>query len=725
MDKIFKYIAVTAVLGAAVLSSSCRSEDFPERFGEKWQGNVPVTVTPYLVNDPDWQPTKAASDIPDIDTEDLKTGGFGVYAYYTGEHDFSSIHYTDPAYDSATGEKDYGIVFLNRHFYYDTAWKHEGNTEFWPSSASDKLSFFAYAPYDFWNDKIDTTGTVPTIKYDDYVAQNLSVSELEGQKDLLWGTNTSGLTHKNVGQNSYDPVGTVDMHFRHALAKVGFYVRGSLSGETRTFLSAGSTTTTNGSAGDPAPTTDDAVTNVEDPQISYNITYTPTSGWSRDENNQQYRLYTCTQTWTQRELFVQEQHRTKTESRTATYSTEGKRYLIENVSFKGFNKTGKLALDNASAYSPSWEDVTTFSGADPEYVLDDSNVLTQSLRYVSGSTVESNYSLYTGVTEDPTDLMGGYFLYAIPKNPDTAADRIKVNLKYHILNVQGTINGSESRTTDQIRTRTVERIHTKTRTATRRRYRYSYGGDTTIPSSDSDFTFTEPWNSISGSLGAWTNGSYSGWTDNLTGEWILSNPTLSGATVNYNDDNSPSLSGEIVTPFLGGRAYTINLILAGDKIELDVVPRPWELEETLFDYTSNINDVLQGLTYDSAYIDYADASGNVYINNRMGKFYFRLGTGKYIAWQASLVGDAAFGFTDENGNFLLDGNGNRVTSIRHGIDPAVTNYIYVKAVNSSSTVTSRAKLRIYYIDSNNEVTAALNLVTLQGVNEWTIVQNAN
>ena len=81
MDKIFKYIAVTAVLGAAVLSSSCRREDFPERFGEKWQGNVPVTVTPYLVNDPDWQPTKAASDIPDIDTEDLKTGGFGVYAY--------------------------------------------------------------------------------------------------------------------------------------------------------------------------------------------------------------------------------------------------------------------------------------------------------------------------------------------------------------------------------------------------------------------------------------------------------------------------------------------------------------------------------------------------------------------------------------------------------------------------------------------------------------------
>ena len=230
-----------------------------------------------------------------------------------------------------------------------------------------------------------------------------------------------------------------------------------------------------------------------------------------------------------------------------------------------------------------------------------------------------------------------------------------------------------------------------------------------------------------GSFGEWSSwsGSWGTETVDSEGDWVSSNQTLSNASVNYDDDTSPELTGEILTPFQGGRAYTITLILAGDKIELDVVPRPWVLEETSFDYTSEINDVIQALTYDSAYIDYADAAGNVYINNRMGKFYFRLGRGKYIAWQASLVGDAAFGFTDENGNFLLDGGGNRVTSIRGGVDPDVTNYIYIRAVNSSATVTSRAKLRIYYIDSDNNVTAALNLVNLQGVNEWTIVQNAN
>ena len=46
-------------------------------------------------------------------------------------------------------------------------------------------------------------------------------------------------------------------------------------------------------------------------------------------------------------------------------------------------------------------------------------------------------------------------------------------------------------------------------------------------------------------------------------------------------------------------------------------------------------------------------------------------------------------------------------------------------MDNTATVTSKAKLRIYYLDVSNNVTVALNLVNLQGVNEWTIVQNAN
>ena len=53
------------------------------------------------------------------------------------------------------------------------------------------------------------------------------------------------------------------------------------------------------------------------------------------------------------------------------------------------------------------------------------------------------------------------------------------------------------------------------------------------------------------------------------------------------------------------------------------------------------------------------------------------------------------------------------------------NYIYVKAVDNSSSVTNSAKLRIYYIDATGDAVVALNLVNLQGVTEWNIVQNAN
>ena len=66
-----------------------------------------------------------------------------------------------------------------------------------------------------------------------------------------------------------------------------------------------------------------------------------------------------------------------------------------------------------------------------------------------------------------------------------------------------------------------------------------------------------------------------------------------------------------------------------------------------------------------------------------------------------------------------------MSSIRNAIDPAVMNYIYIKPIDSEASVTSHAKLRIYYIDATGDATVALNLVNMEGVTEWTIWQNAN
>ena len=688
---------------SALLLLSCAKERLPRVLPGYEKSNVELKVSAQLPEG--WVPmTKAASDIPDIDNAGLQTEGFGVYAFYTGDEEYS-------AEKDSTEYAKYGLVLKNRQFSYDGAkWNHEGAAEFWPTFPGENLSLFAYAPWGQWNGKVQYDGKVPSIKYDDYVAQNLSVSELEKQKDLLWGTNTSGNPHKNVEKDDYDPEGLVDFHFRHAVAKVHFNVKGTLPGETRNQVTSGTANTEEGAWGA-----------SENGETTSKITLQTKAPQGYKGNNPRY--YYARETETETESYVQTRYRTNTVTVTeAQYTTQGFRYLVEEATFKGFNKTGTLILDNSTAYYPTWTNVTRFGGTDPEYVLNSSNVLSQSLRYVDAATVQGNFGTYTGIEEDPVGMMSGYFLYAIPRE-SSDGDRIAATIKYHRLNVDGNLTVNQKREVIEVQTRTVSR--------TRTRYRDSqtirvdrYWGDY-YPSEDiNDYTFTADFGAWSG-WSSWTNSTWSSATEYSAGDWNITSETLTGATVNYNDDPAPELSGVVMTSLQGGREYDINLIVAGDKIELEVVPRPWDLYDFDFDYNANINDVIQSLTYDSSFIDYADAAGNVYINNRMGKFYFKLGTGKYASWQASLVGDAAFGFTDENGEFLLDGNGNRVSSIRGAIDPSVMNYIYIKPVNTESEVTGRAKLRIYLIDATGDAVVALNLVNQLGVTEWTIVQNAN
>ena len=713
-----KTLRILSLLTVAVAVLSCMKDPEPSYPDGFRKSNVEVKVSASL---PDgWTPmTKAVGDITDIDNSELQSRGFGVYAFYTGSEGYSA------AKDSSAYNK-FGLVLNNRKFSYSAGvWNNTGRAEFWPTADDDNLSLFAYAPWDTWNGVVSYNGKVPTIQYDSYVAQNLSVSELSKQRDILWGTNTSGNPHKNVEKDDYATEGTVDFHFRHAVAKVRLNVKGSLPGEVRNMTSSGTTTSTTGPGGD---TENGATTSsISDPvfYVANNTTYYSSSG-----NNGRTRTYHATQTQTETETIVQTRYRTRTETATgAVYSVSGQRYMVEEVSLKGFNKTGTLVLDNTTAYSPLWTNVTRFTGASPEYVLNSSNVLSQALQYVSASTIQNNFSTYTGITETASDMMSGYFLYAIPRE-SSAGDRIAVTIDYHKLNVSGTLTANQTRQVIEKQTRTVSRTRTRSRNSeevsyTRPQgtswdtYYYTYNLD-----KESTYTFSADWGPWS-NWSSWSNPSWGEWSDDSATDWTVTSETLTGATVNYNDDTAPHLSGEIITSLEGGRVYDMNLVVAGDKIELDVVPRPWDLKEFDFDYNANINDVIQALTYDSSYIDYADAQGNVWINNRMGKFYFKLGAGKYASWQASLVGDAAFGFCDENGNFLLDDHGNRVNSIRNAIDPDVMNYIYIKPIDTEATVTSHAKLRIYYIDATGDAVVALNLVNQGDIREWTIWQNAN
>lgn len=725
-----KTLRILVLLPFAAAALSCMKDPEPSMPGLFRKGDVEVKATATL---PDgWLPmTKAVSDITDIDNTELQSRGFGVYAFYTGTEEYSS------AKDSTAYNK-FGLVLNNRKFEYSAStWSNSGKAEFWPASDGENLSLFAYAPWDTWSGLVQYDGKVPTIQYDNFVAQNLSVAELSKQRDILWGTNTAGDPHKNMEKDDYDPEGTVDFHFRHAVAKVRLNVKGTLPGEVRNQTSSGNVSSSNGTAGDPE--NGETTSDLGDPVITRaakanDAVYYTDGGYERvGYDYYLVRYYHAVQTQTETESYIQTRYRTRTETATnSRYSVSGQRYLVEEVTLKGFNQKGTLVLDNATSYNPTWINTTRFSGSNPEYVLNSSNVLSQSLQNVPAATVQSNFETYTGITEDARDLMGGYFLYAIPRK-SASGDRIAVTIDYHKLNVNGTLTANQTRQVIQKQTRTVSRTRTRTRTSDDVKVStpYSYYGNTdwttafnNSASHDSDYTFSADWGEWS-NWSSWSDPAWGEWQDDSATEWEITSSTLSGATVNYNDDNAPHLSGEIITDLEGGRVYDMNLIVAGDKIELDVVPRPWDLKEFEFDYNANVNDVIQPLTYDSSFIDYADAGGNVYINNRMGKFFFQLGAGKYASWQASLVGDAAFGFCDENGNFILDEHGNRVASIRHAIDPEVMNYIYIKPINTEASVTSHAKLRIYYIDATGDAVVALNLVEMAGVTEWTIWQNAN
>ena len=721
--KTLRIIALTLITLAAM---ACRKEPFP--VGLYHKSKVEVNATAVMPQD--WVPiSRAVGDITDINGSELQSRGFGVYAFYTGTEDYSS------AVDSSAYET-FGLVLNNRKFEYTTAWQNSGKAEFWPASSGENLSLFAYAPWDTWNSVVRYDGKVPTIQYDNYVAQNLSVSELSKQRDILWGTNTSGNPHKNMEKDDYNPEGTVDFHFRHAVAKVRLNVKGSLPGEVLNQTASGTTNTSTGAAGDPvdgdpSSSVGDPVATIGNTSTYYRTGDNETEGNWWNQTTYYVRYYHAVQTQTETQTIIQTRYRTRTENATnAKYSVSGQRYLVEEVTLKGFNQKGTLVLDNETAYFPTWKNVSKFTGASPEYVLNSSNVLSPSMRYVSASTVQNDFDTYTGITETAADLMSGYFLYAIPRE-SSAGDRIAVTIDYHKLNVNGNLTANQTREVIQKQTRTISRTRTRTRNSEEIKVRTTNNNNwnsayNTNASQTSYYTFSAEWGEWS-EWGSWSNPSWDSnpWQDDSFEDWTITSSSLANANVNYDDDTAPHLSGELITSLEGGRVYDINLIVAGDKIELEVVPQPWDLKDFEFDYNANINDVIQALTYDSSYIDYADAHGNVYINNRMGKFYFKLGTGKYASWQASLVGDAAFGFCDENGNFLLDGQGNRVSSIRNAIDPNVMNYIYIKPINSEASVTSHAKLRIYYIDATGDATVALNLVNMEGVTEWTIWQNAN
>ena len=124
-------------------------------------------------------------------------GGFGVFAYYTDNGDFvanSPLNYMNNTNVTLTdGDWTYSPV------------------KYWPNEASDKLSFFAYAPYN--------ENYAPNATAGDPILPFTVESDVTKQIDLVVAdaTNLKNLTKQSVN-------GKVNFDFKHVLSRVGFKV---------------------------------------------------------------------------------------------------------------------------------------------------------------------------------------------------------------------------------------------------------------------------------------------------------------------------------------------------------------------------------------------------------------------------------------------------------------------------------------------------------------------
>ena len=653
-----------------------------------------------MAEDDGWKPLQTRADATMSDLQDNAGGnGWGVFAYYTG-----ADNYTNPTAVE-------GVIFNNRRVWWDgSAWQYyvseSQKEEYWPMDEGDNVTFFAYAPYKDYSGAVTVDDDLgPQVRY-------TASTDLSAQKDLLWGTNTSGIPHRNVNLATYldpdtNPDGTVDFHFRHAPAKLHFTINGATLGDESGAPQSQGTSTTLSST------------------PSGNTTESSRFGTvnARSTNNSNYR---------DRDAYYAYRTLTVVTEQTYRQAITGSKILLNTVDMANFVREGKLTLNNPDAYTPEWvyDEDNLF-----DYSFNTSQIVTALTKPDNEATLSAGWgTTYLGVDNESKELLSApnNYIYIVPKTavtPDTESRNIKITVSYHVIGLTKTVQFTRT-TTTVYRQRTVCLYINNY-------YYYRLTGTDNRSYYESNGTSYGSRNAPNGADVYWENIEITSSSDVDGSSSDVGTPIF-----NYSQDNNGdgfTAMGTINTDIIGGRDYTINLYLDGRELNLTVIPQQWDLTETLYDYNQTLNPILQSLTYDSDFV-YEVIGDNVYINNRMGKFYFKLGSGMYLYWQASLIGDDAFAFTDENGEYLTDDQGNKLTSIRGPIGDEM-NYIYVKAINTSSEVTSRAKLRIYLFNSEDRAVVALPRTDPDWlfvnakyndennqevrVQEWTVVQSAN
>ena len=242
---------------AALALTACTNDDDALQTGQVQNSNRAVAFDTYTAGT-----TRAGDPVGVMNTDKLKTAGkgFGVFAMYQNGADYTST--LTPNF------------MFNEHVSWSGGWTYSP-LKYWPnettndsqdpaaaSAHTDKLSFFAYAPYvdlsaasgtmttsitpaataeAYIGSPIETTGiisyTKETVTGDPLVEWGFN-KNLDNGVDLLWGVAPAGLSYQNVsGSTTSVDVGLplkdmvkpdkdqkMKFLFQHALSRIGLSV---------------------------------------------------------------------------------------------------------------------------------------------------------------------------------------------------------------------------------------------------------------------------------------------------------------------------------------------------------------------------------------------------------------------------------------------------------------------------------------------------------------------
>ena len=202
-----KKISFYAVLAVATLASvSCSSDDV---LVQSPSVNQPIEFGAYTGRSAALAPTRAHSV---ESTETLAVdGGFGVFAYYTNNEVYNTQSTPNFMYNqqvTSTDGENWGYSPL----------------KYWPNDRTDRLTFFAYAPYANHSTDGDNFVFTTSDNAGDPLVTFTVNKEVKSQPDLLW----SNSDNRNIIKNTTDGVSVTDktlFTFQHALSRIGFTVK--------------------------------------------------------------------------------------------------------------------------------------------------------------------------------------------------------------------------------------------------------------------------------------------------------------------------------------------------------------------------------------------------------------------------------------------------------------------------------------------------------------------